>query len=417
MGSQSSWRSKVTTRKAATSAAVGLAILAGCATGASLSAGNPLPGIALSANGPSVLLSWDPEGPLGRQLGPRTPVQIVAAYPSERGQISGEPVASAVVDGQFPGLKFDLATRVQQVPTGPVCLRLATRGRAIPVRIPDAGKTSDGFLYSEWEAQAGQEAKRHGLSQRMRIVDTNLARVSAPSGDFDSWRQSRGLSNAAQCETLTADISQERPRTALTGAAKEAAARSHCVALFNDFPNDPAGFEGRSGLTGSQLASEIKQTLPRSHALTGAADNLIADIRRYGAGQVYLSTTGFAVDSATTNSLRIANGRVNEVTATSLLESYNACISEAEGRFELSYRSWRETSSSTVQGGRNEPLRQECRARFRAEDQRLTQLGQVRDEQARLQVELQALSNEKPPPLPAQKTLIPYACETQLRPT
>ncbi len=390
--------------------------LAGCATGASLSAGNALPGIALNAAGPSVLLSWDPEGPLGRQMTARTPVQVVASYPSARGPVTGEPVARATVDGSFAGLKFDLPDRLQQAPTGPVCLRLALRGRAIPVRIPDAGQTSDGFVYSEWESHAALGAQREALEQRRRVAETNLARVSTPGNEFEEWRQARGLSSEAQCETLTAQIDTSRPRTALTGAAKEAAARDHCVALFNAFPTSSNGFGDRPGLTGLQLATEVRSALPAGHALRGTADGLLADIRRFGDGQTYLSARALAVDSSTKTSIAVADGRVNAVVATSLLESYTACVSEAEGRFDLSYKSWQETSSTLTQSARNEPLRQECRARFRTEEQRLTQLQQVQEENLAVEAEIEALAARQPEALPAQKSLIPAACPAQLRP-
>ncbi len=397
-------------------------LVSACATTSAPKSGDALPGIGLGASGPFVMLSWDDDGPLARQLTNRSRVDIVASYRSANGPVVGEPVASARVDRSLGGMQFQMPETLKRLPEGPVCLRLAHNRRAIPLRLPRAGETSDGFYYPEWEALVVSRAESDFLGKRKSAVQRDINRVQSAESGFDAWRSSKGYADAGACDSIMVDVSREKPDTAMTGAEKEMAARKHCVALFGGFSDQVRGYKGQAttGVTAAtslSLATEVRNALPPGHAMAGTASRLIADINRYGRGEQVLAAQSFAIDQASKISLQIADGKVSGVTGAAILETYDDCTVEAEERMQQSYDSWRKGSRQSVQDGRSEPIRQECRERFRVEGERQTKLTRLQGEMVEIDQKIAAQTRVSQSSLPAQSSLIPKACPATLRGT
>lgn len=397
--------------------AIGLAALVGCASTAHLNPGNPLPGIGLGAAGQFVLLSWADDSPLARQMQPRSQVDILASYPTENGPVTNEPISSTSVVAQADGVRFALPEELQHTPTGPVCLRLRANRQIIPVRIPTSLQTSDGFYYAEWEVHATSKARRSSIERRISITEKSIANFEAPDTDFDSWRTRRNLVSVDQCSTLTSQANDARPRSALQGLEKRNAARTHCVALFNSFTRQMrrlrSSAEGVNNpkVTPLEAAQEIRNLLPADSTLSSAAQDLVNEVTEFGAGQLYFDTASLAIDEATNRTLLLANGKFTPVTARTILEVRNACISEAETRMDQSYQSWRSNNSNTARAARDIPLQDECRARFQNQANRIEQLEDLMNQRRSLEQELRSVRSTAGSSLPNQKNLIPHACQ------
>ena len=396
------FRSVLNLRTAIGAAAI---LISGCASTAPPRPGNALPGVGLIAASNYILLGWDTSGPLGRQLTNGSTVQLVASYQSAHGKVVGEPLGSAVVSQAAGGLQIAVPEALRSAPTGPVCLRLAHKGRAIPLRMPRAGETSDGFFYSEWEARTRVASDKAALQREVDTLNRSLKASQDAGNSFHEWRAGKGLSEVGQCELISANVNTARPKTALTGDSRKAAVRDHCVAVFNEF----AYFAAPVGGSSAEFAAEIRSALPKGHVMAGRASELIADIRRFGDGNMYMPGQ-LPVDVAASNALASAKGRVSAVTSAAILEGYDACLDEADRRMQQSYQSWVQSSSRETYDARSEPLRQECRVRFARDADRMSTIAKQEAALADVMMRLEGVQGTSLPALPAQKELISQSC-------
>lgn len=383
--------------------------LAQCASTSHLKAGNPLPGIGLGASGSTLLLSWAEKGPLAARMQTGARVDVLASYPTEYGPVTNEVISNATVRARFPGLKFELPQSLDFHPTGPVCLRLAMGRTAIPLRISNYSESSDGFYYSEWEEVAKLNSQRATKERTLLLVEQRIETFNEPAVAFESWKSERALVTEADCGKLRAEASLERPITALTGAEKGKAVKNQCVALYkNTFSRYPFTFDPM------QLAQKIKAAVPADSSHAPIAQSLLNDLSNYPNPRTLFKNSYFPIDVSSVNALIYSspdsNKKITEVTAKSILESYDACQVEVEERINYSYESWQESLRANTLTARSELLRKECRARFAAESGNNDKLQQLIDEKAKLEAELAVSPTTLNMALPEKKLLIPYAC-------
>ncbi|MEM9841519.1 MAG: hypothetical protein AAF767_02680 [Pseudomonadota bacterium] len=398
----------------------GAIVLHGCASTPDLSAGNPLPGIGLEASGPAVFLSWDADGPLGQQLRPNTNLQLVASYDTDNGAVRGEPVANARVGGIYSAIKFDLPDSLNNVATGPVCFQMVQNRRAIPVRIARPGESSDGFYYNEWVSVANSGRALNVLKRDKVNIDQNVANFAGGDPDFVNWQTREGLTSRADCETLTpnfSEMSSVRPDTALQGAQSDRASRQQCVALLDRFPDQrffidtPALSRLRPGLTGLQLAREMRANVPSTHRLAPVAEQLVTDFQTLGPGRDYFEVAQLPINRATLEGfLSVNKGVVTEANAISLTEAYSGCLSETQARFDQSYQAWQASRDPALRQDLTQARRAECRTRFDSFQQREDRLAYWLEQQAENQAEIDAIESASLVSLPDRKPLIPEAC-------
>ena len=387
-----------------------IVLISSCATTPDLSAGNPLPGIGLGASGTSVLLSWAPDGPLGRQLRPNSTIQLVASYDTDNGRVTGEPVSSTRVGAAYAGVKFDLPESLNNVATSPVCFQIVQNRRAIPVRIARPGESSAGFYYSEWVERANLGRQLVNLKQDKANIDLNVANFQSGDPQFLEWQQTQGISNAEDCGGLTVASNTSRPSDALTGAERSTAVREQCVALFDDFAKDDFWKKLKPGVTAASLARDIQSQLPASHGKRSSADQLVADINRFGAGRSYFNVAELPFSSASFDNVLATRGNVNEFVAVSLVEAYEGCLFETERRFENAYQAWQKNRDPSVRQELTEARRSECRARFSNYNYREERLQTWLGKQAEVDGKIAKLQSEQFDSLPVEKSLIPEAC-------
>ncbi len=364
-------------------------VLSGCASTPQANPGDKMSGVDIASEGQKILFSWNLNAPVASRVGNGSRLELVASYQSDLGPVTGEVIAKAQPDSRFNGVNFELPKRLKFIPTGPICLRVSDQRSAIPLRVPMFGETNDGFLHPEWESQTAINTERAVISEKLESVQKARKMFSSTDNEFETWKRSKGLTSASQCETLTATSNSSRPLSALTGQAKVNAARNQCVRQFHEFTDQLLVI--RPYLTHKVLAAELLDKLPQGHRLRSTATGLIRDIDTYGIGRKYLTASELGIDSTTFAAINAANGRISTVAASAIVESYQACLSEAEGRMQQSYESWmNQTSQSTIEA-RSEPIRQECRLRFSIEGQRTGELNKLDMAVIRLQSQLNAL--------------------------
>ena len=392
-------------------------MLQACATTPDLSAGNPLPGIGLEASGNSVLLSWAEDGPLGQLLRTNSNVQLVASYPSESGNVSGEPISSARVGAIYSGVKFDLPDNLRNIATGPVCFRITHNRRSIPVRIARPGESSDGFYYNEWVEISNKSRSLKVLEKDKTTIDRNVENFRAGDTDFITWRDRSGLSMRSDCDNIVVETSTERPKDALQGAQKVVAAKQQCVALFYKIPTkrffndaDPLATQ-RPGLTALLLAQEIRSKIPSSSKFSIVANQLVTDLQSYGSGRALFKVAELPLLKSTELSLftDVEDG-LSESDAVSLAEAYAGCLNETENRIDLSYQSWQSSRDPALKAKLTKTRRQECRTRFDSYQQKEDRLQHWLDQQAEIDAQIARLKSASETSLPSRRPLIPYSC-------
>lgn len=371
-----------------------------------LSAGSPLPGIGLVASKQVVLLSWSKDGVLAKGLRNRTRISLLASYDTEFGPVKNEEISYGLVKSSFPGLKFPLPDRLKFTPEGPVCLRLAIGRKAIPLRIPEPGESSNEFLYKEWSNNARLESHKSNYETRLKNVSGNIENFSKPDENFQRWKQNNNLTSVEQCKNIAVSTTILKPTTALLGESKAEAAKQQCVELYNKNLTEngaPAIFFDMNELVKAAQADSI---------YLSKAKKMQLDFDRYNPGKIYFPGSDFPLDSSAIKVLMVDRG-VSTIEAKILIEAYDACILEAETRFTASYNNWKKVTSQKTIAARQQPLQDMCKARFDLDADRLNELAVL--EQVKLDVEseyndfLNNKLNQKVA-LPKQKKLVPHSC-------
>lgn len=390
-------------------------------------AGKPLPGIILVTNGPSILLSWDPKSPLGSQLYPRTKVEVVAAYESPAGLVSGEPIASAIVEPGNTALQFDLGTHLRNPPNGPVCLRLRYgRNNSIPLRLPKAGESSDGFRHPRWEASVAKATLVAQIERDRARATEAIATLEGMQHSFERWRTGQGFADAAACESIRPKSAARPPPTAITGSAQEPAAQYQCVGQYSSFVNYSIA---RPGIDARAFAGEMSAALRREKAAASAnsvnsktlneriaqVDRLVQAIASHpeatGRGfNPLLQHNGLSMTSEAIRLISRNGGKPDAVAAAAVLDAFGSCLSEARSQFELAHQNWRASMNPALLEKRAELDRKDCRARFASEADRLRELSSMQTRLADLEDKARQAGDAPDVARQAQASLIPNGC-------
>lgn len=405
-----------------------IAMLVGCATGDSVTPGKALPGVIVATNGPVVLLSWDPASPLGNQLVNRTLVELVASYPG----VTGETLASATVQYNATSLQFTLPDRLKRAPSGEVCLRFRyARARSVPIRVPDAGHSSDGFRHLDWERNVGTQTRIGALNDELSGLDASIRKGETSAQNFQTWRAGEGVRNVAGCEALGGDIKPPpRPAGAISGADQIPAAHAYCVRQFGYFVRSLKSL--RPDTTAADLAAEMTVAFRSERDRLAAAgqgvlvstmdarmeeanrfsraiaSNPNANTREYSPP---IPDQGFALTSMAETAIANAGGRMTVTTGAEILDTYRGCISETRGQFDLAYQSWQAESDPRLLAAQVEPRRAACRRQFVDEGERISQLTAVMTRRAEVTQQLQSLVRPAPLAVRSTSSLVGNACD------
>lgn len=390
---------------------VAIFIFSGCASTPNLSAGNPLPGVGLGASNESVLLSWDPEGPLGREFRPNTTLQLVASYETENGIVKDEPVSDVRVGSLYSAVTFELPESLKNAASGQVCFEIIHNRRPLPVRIARPGESSTGFYYDEWVSAASINLELNKLRRDKVNIDKNVENFQAGDPDFVAWQAAEGLNGISDCEQLVAETNDSRPATALSGAEKLRATTQQCVSLFNEL-SQTINASNSIDLTPGNLAKSLQASIPSDHRMTSVVDALISDLSSFGSGQSYFEVAGLPLNSTSMISLtKLVDGKVTEANAIAIAESYSGCLVETEGRFDQSYRAWQERIDPAIKEQLNNARRAECRVRFDSYQERNDRLEMWRARQYESNKRIAELEGVRAElTLPIEKPLIAEGC-------
>lgn len=393
--------------------AMSLAIFGGLAACAMTAPrpGNVLPGLALQGAGDSIALYWSANSPLARSFRSNESVHLYASYPAQGGKVTGEDIASGVVDLSRNLVAIRLPGRLDRVPTGPVCLQLGrSRSQRIPLRVHAPGETSDSFRYAAWEPIARTGTRRKVIKRSIAAVEHNLGLISSHADEFIEWRNSNNLSNASQCERIRANVEVSRPDSAVAPRFREIEARKQCVRQFVE--------EFRLGDTEKNIA--LAETLSRILADAGypeqeSAARIVHDLRSYGAilnsEKRRLASRELGLTASTRSSLKNQK-EFNLSNAAAIVNAYDVCLEEAKGQFQMSYDAWQAEESERPgrEAERSSVLREECRASFKNEAELLRQIDDLKNDRARLAAELAGLPSMEAFSLPRQISLAGSRC-------
>lgn len=349
-------------------------------------AGDALPGVALTANGKDVVLSWAPDSLIVRGLRPGATVEAVGEYPTSNGRVTGDPVASTRMTAGANQLRFTLADSLRSVPTGPVCLRLRVDGRtALPLRAAGGVGSSDGFQYAAWSQAVGDSSRRKVLEQEQAALESAARADKDALASFDAWRHQRGLTAAGDCESISAASVTERPVSALDVPQRLPAAQRECTWRFQrtldslKFKSTPQFIRAVEDVYRKALAEiQVKGAKPNSSAVISLKDTLqridaLESIVLANLPQVsppfkpillredlaFTSTT----DQLLTDYYRTGKSFPIEVVP-GVLDAFESCQTDSVSQFRLSHETWMREQDPRLRNSRVEAVRGECRARF-----------------------------------------------------
>ena len=385
--------------------------LAACATTAPRP-GNVLPGLALQGAGDSIALYWSTNSPLARSFRSNESVHLYASYPSQGGKVTGEDIASGVVDLSRNLVAIRLPGRLDRVPTGPVCLQLGrSRSQRIPLRVHAPGETSDSFRYAAWEPIARTGTRRKVIKRSIAAVEHNLGLISSHADEFIEWRNSKDLSNASQCERIRANVEVSRPDSAVAPRFREIEARKQCVRQFVEFAEMLTGREDIANIVATGL---LRILADAGYPEQDSAARIVHDLRSYGAvlnsEKRKLASRGLGLTASTKSSLK--NRAPDPSTAAAIVNAYDVCLEEAKGQFKMSYDTWQAEQSERPGriAERSSVLREECRASFANEAELLRQIDDLKNDRERLAAELAGLPSKEAFSLPRQISLAGSRC-------
>ena len=133
---------------------------------------------------------------------------------------------------------------------------------------------------------------------------------------------------------------------------------------------------------------------------------MIADTNEFGRGRYILPDEYLPLTQTTSELLRAPGTAIDSVLASAIVDAYSSCRSESENQLEASYQQWLQLRNIEASGAQVEPVRQECRARFESESNRLEAVADMEADLARVETELAAILGTTNTVLPAQKALV-----------
>ena len=399
-------------------AAMGVLLLVSACATTTPRAGGGLPGLALAGTADNIVLRWSKDSPLARSLRSRESVSVVASYASEGGRVENERLGSAQVDTAQYGVVLKLPNRLQNVPAGPVCLRLVRNHRTvIPIRVAGPGYSTDRFRFPDWEPgvaarteQANNEALIGERLRHRRLHETAL-------DELQGWKMKEGISSRAQCLTLTSELDTARPQGAVSQGDRGREARKQCVAQFAWFAV-VARLRNWSTLPAKDLAGRIAM-MAAGQPEGGLGNQLAEDAVKYREAlsisyeprlKFNRDGAGLGITAATIDALD--DKGIGPVVAAAIAEAYGVCLEEAESRFELAYDNWRRElqDSGDLLSRRTEALRSECSQVFENEAIAKTKIADIDRSIATARAKLSTISEAGAFPPQQTTSLIDYDC-------
>lgn len=385
--------------------AIGLVILSSCASTSKLTPGNPLSGIALEASAQEILFSWSERSPLAYQLRPNAQVQVLASYDTQYGPVTNEVVANASVRAGINGLKLTLKESTKFLPSGKVCLRLASAFQPIPLRIARLDESSSGFYYDEWSTLASNQKAIMIAKLDLNNAQVNVNNYSKPDRNFENYKIDNQLSNVRDCDLITNTVIPQRPKTALDGSQRARAAAQQCVLLYSQSADKKY----------VPMAKDVVKVLMENKVLTQEASQMQKEFEQHSPGMLWFAGSQLPIDSQTINAWISEKSTVPSVAIASLgMEAYRSCKREVSARFAESYADWERISAPEIMEQQVEPMRRLCQARFAQNDKRIQELAFHQQTLSQAREALVQARNASKVKLPTRKKLIPHACPAEI---
>ncbi len=381
-----------------------MVILSSCASTSKLTPGNPLPGIALEASAQEILFSWSDGSPVAYQLRPNAQVQVLASYDTQNGPVTNEVVANASVRAGINGLKLKLKDSTKFLPSGRVCLRLATAFQPIPLRIARLDESSSGFYYDEWSVLVNNQKTIMIAELDLNNAQVNVNNYSKPDRNFENYKIENQLNDARDCDMITNTVIPERPKTALEGGQRAQAVAEQCVLLYRQFVD-----EGHL-----PMAKDVAAVLIENNVLTQDASQMQKEFEQYSPGQLWFAGSRLPIDNQTIIAWLKESSKIPSVAIASLgMQAYQSCKREVSARFAESYADWKRISAPEIMEKQIEPMRRLCQARFAQNEKRLQELAFHQQTLGQAKEALAQAKNASNVNLPASKKLIPHACPAE----
>lgn len=394
-------------------------------------AGDALPGVALTANGRDVVLSWAPDSLIVRGLRPGAVVEAVGEYPTSNGRVTGDPVASTRMTAGANQLRFTLADSLRGLPTGPVCLRLRVDGRtALPLRAAGGIGSSDGFQYAAWSQTVVDSSRRKVLEQEQAALESAARADKDALASFEAWRRQRALTAAGDCESVSAASATERPLSALEVPQRLPAAQRECTWRFQEtlvglkFTNTPQFIRAVKDVYRKTLTEiQAKGATPNSSTVISLRDTsqridtlesiVLANLSQVAPPFRPILLREELAFTSTTNQLLTDHYRTGKSfpieVVPGILDAFESCQTDSVSQFRLSNETWMREQDPRLKNSRVEAVRGECRARFTDAQRRVDADAKRGGRREQIAKDL-AVASTPAKPLPTGMSLIDKPC-------
>jgi hypothetical protein len=207
--------------------ALAVGAVGGCATLGGL--GDSL-GTRVVGSGTTVVLSWEAEHPLSRQLASDRRIRLRADY-----AVDGKPVSEEIAAASGEADRratLTLPTSLKGIPDGEVCLYFQPSAgvRSLPIRAASAspGDTA-GFRYPSWEAWVRDNTRRQRAQRELSVLERQHQEAREQAENARRTLGNKGLEKPADCLTRAGVPPLERPFDVVAAERHDAVARKVCV--------------------------------------------------------------------------------------------------------------------------------------------------------------------------------------------
>lgn len=378
-----------------------VALLGACA--ASLPRpGASLPGVSLEGRGREVVLSWQDDSLVTRLMRPGTTIDVVAAYPTARGPVAGDVVASTRYTAGNRAA-FQLKDSIQFPPMGAICLRLRINGRsALPLRAADGGVATDGFRHDAWAKFVAINAERSELERERQSLQAAASSTDEARSNFEKWKRERGVADAADCDRINVAAASQRPSSAIEPPLQEQQTERECVWRLNRFSAQDLGGSLLDFLNvADRFLLALKKEGAESRSISSHADGLIARVKAMRAATErslpVVTRAGFtpvvlSLPLRVTSSTEEAIAKTQMFGAISgIADAWDSCLKDTRSQLQLSYESWTKEQDPRLRQAHVRAVRAECKVRFEDWSRRLLDGAKHGDRTKAIDARLQAL--------------------------
>jgi hypothetical protein len=188
----------------------------------------------VSAQGPSVSLSWNKDHPWDKVLGSGG-AQLIARYRGDgRGDTTEVMSVATGGDRTDRTFRFTLPNDLRSRPLGPICLLIQLPGRKVlPVRrASKEDADTAGFRYEAWERQVRQRSDQLAAERRVAQAEQALTIAAQNVARQETVVSGRGWSDRESCNNAAAPTAADtalQPYDVVAPSDQDDIARRVCV--------------------------------------------------------------------------------------------------------------------------------------------------------------------------------------------